>query len=470
MRATKIVATIGPASREPEVLEQMIDAGMDVARLNFSHGTVEEHAETMERIRRAAEHVGREVAVLQDLPGPKLRIGPIATGICELSTGAQLVLTTERIEGDCERLPVEWPGLPELVSKGDVAYLADGAIRLRVSSVSDGEVMTKVEVGGPVASRQGLNLPNVTMSLPAVSDDDLRMIDAGLEMGVDLVALSFVRRREDLQPVRERLETHGRDVPLIAKIEKPQAAENIEEILDASEGVMVARGDLGIELRIEEVPLVQKRILRLAGQKAKPAITATQMLESMVTSTRPTRAEVTDVANAIFDGTDAVMLSQETAVGHYPVQAVAMMASIAECTERELPYGRWLAERVPATNDESAAIAYGAVGAVYQLGLKALVTPTLTGRTATLLSGLRPHVPILALAQRPEVVRRLSLLWGVQARLHEEPQDTTDLLESAAAAAKEAGLAEAGDRIGITAGLPAGKSGGTNLFKVHRIE
>jgi pyruvate kinase len=470
MRATKIVATIGPASREPDVLERMIDAGMDVARLNFSHGTPEEHAETMERIRRAAEHVGREVAVLQDLPGPKLRIGPIENGICELNTGDRLVLTTERIEGDGDRLPVEWPGLPELMGEGDVAYLADGAIRLRVSSVSGGEVVTKVEVGGAVASRQGLNLPNVTMSLPAVSEDDLRMIDAGLEMGIDLVALSFVRRREDLDPVRERLEKHGRDVPLIAKIEKPQAADNIEEILDASEGVMVARGDLGIELRIEEVPLVQKRILHLAGKKAKPAITATQMLESMVTSTRPTRAEVTDVANAIFDGTDAVMLSQETAVGRHPVQAVAMMASIAETTERELPYGRWLTERVPTSNDESAAIAYGAVGAMYQLGLKALVTPTLTGRTATLLSGRRPHVPILALAQRRDVVRRLSLLWGVQARLHEEPQDTTDLLESCAEAAKQAGLAEPGDRIGITAGLPAGRSGGTNLFKVHRVE
>jgi pyruvate kinase len=469
MRATKIVATIGPASLEPDVLERMMAAGMDVARLNFAHGSPEQHAETVEKLRRAAERADRQVAVLQDIPGPKLRIGPVATGVCELHSGSQVVLTPERLEGDASRLPVEWPGLPEIMEEGDVAYLADGAIRLRVSEVSDGEVHARVEVGGTVASRQGLNLPNVTMSLPAVSEDDLRLIDAGVEMGVDIVALSFVRRREDLQPVRDRLAEHNRDLPLVAKIEKPQAASNAEEIVEAADGIMVARGDLGIELRIEEVPLVQKRLLQIAGRKAKFSITATQMLESMVNSTRPTRAEVTDVANAIFDGTDAVMLSQETAVGRYPVEAVAMMASIAECTERELPYARWFTERRIEDNDASAAIAYGAIGAVYQLGLKALVAPTLTGRTARLLSAHRPTVPILALAQRADVVRRCSLLWGVTARIHEEPQHTTDLLESAARAAKGAGLASEGDLIGITAGLPAGEAGGTNLFKVHRV-
>jgi pyruvate kinase len=470
MRSTKIVATIGPASSDPAMLERMIAAGMDVARLNFAHGSPEQHAETVEKIRRASESVGREVAVLQDVPGPKLRIGPVEDGVCELVAGSEVVLTTENAEGNSERLPVEWPGLPEIMGEGDVAYLADGAIRLRVTEVQDSEVHTQVEVGGSVASRQGLNLPNVTMSLPAVSEEDLRLIDAGIEMGVDLMALSFVRRREDLQPVHDRLAQHDRDVPLIAKIEKPQAAANAEEIIDAADGVMVARGDLGIELRIEEVPLVQKRILELAGAKGKPAITATQMLESMVSSTRPTRAEVTDVANAIFDGTDAVMLSQETAVGQHPDLVVEMMASIADCTEPELPYGRWLTERHIPAGDVSAAIAFGAVGAVHQLGLKVLVTPTLTGRTATLLSAFRPPVPILALAQRPDVVRRLSLLWGVRAVLHREPQDTPDLLESAAEVAKRVGLAEPGDRIGITAGLPAGRSGGTNLFKVHPVE
>ena len=469
MRSTKIVATIGPASRSVDTLERMIRAGMDVARLNFAHETPPEHAETVGMIRQAAEGVGREVAILQDVPGPKLRIGPVEGGVTELGTGSRIVLTPEQIEGNSERLPIAWPGLAEIMQPGDIAYLADGAIRLRVEEIHDSEVTAEVEVGGTLASRQGLNLPNVTTSLPAVSEDDLRLIDAGVEMGVDLLALSFVRRREDLEPVHERLRSHGRDIPVIAKIEKPQAAANAEEIVRAAQGIMVARGDLGIELRIEEVPLVQKRLLQICGRYAKPAITATQMLESMVHSSRPTRAEVTDVANAIFDGTDAVMLSQETAIGRYPVEAVAMMASIAETTERELPYARWLTERGSTDGDESATIAFGAAGAVFQLDLKAIVVPTITGRTAALISAHRPPVPILALSPRIDVVRRMSLLWGVRGELNEEPVATTELLEECAEFARRLGMAQAGDRIGITAGLPAGHAGGTNIFKVHTL-
>jgi pyruvate kinase len=470
MRSTKIVATIGPASHEPAVLEGMILAGMDVARLNFAHGTSEQHAETATRIRAAAERTDREVAILGDLPGPKLRIGPVAGGVAELARDARVVLTQEKIEGTAERLPVAWPGFSDLVEAGDVCYLADGAVRLRVDEVLDGEVVTKVEVGGSVASRQGLNLPNVTVSLPAVSAEDLALIDAGLEMGLDYFALSFVRRREDLDPVREHLGKHGAEVPLIAKVEKPQAAANGDEIIEAADGIMIARGDLGIELPIEEVPLVQKRLLALAGRRAKPTITATQMLESMVHSTRPTRAEVADVANAIFDGTDAVMLSQETAVGRHPVLAVEMMASIATTTERELPYGRWLAERGPQANNQYHAISFGAVGAVYQLGLKCIVAPTNTGTTARLISAYRPRAPVLALSPSHAVVRRCRLLWGVHPQLNEEPLDTLDLIEECADAACRAELAAKGDMIGITAGLPAGRSGGTNLFKVHTVE
>jgi pyruvate kinase len=470
MRSTKIVATVGPASREIHVLEQMIAQGMDVARLNFAHGEPEDHAETIDRIRKAAESVGREVGVLQDVPGPKLRIGPVRDGVVQLDNGSRVVLTPERIEGEPGRLPVAWLGLAEIMSPGDVAYLADGAIRLRVTDVSDGEVVTNVEVGGTVASRQGLNLPNVAMSLPAVSEDDLRLIDAGLEMGVDLIALSFIRRREDLDPVRARLAEGGRDVPVLAKIEKPQAASNADEIVEAADGVMVARGDLGIELPIEEVPLVQKKILHLAGQKAKPSITATQMLESMVQSSRPTRAEVADVSNAIFDGTDAVMLSQETAVGRDPAAAVHMMSQIAIATERELPYWRMLTERGLRGGDDEAAIAFGAVGAVYQLGLKALVCPTLTGKTARLISSHRPAVPTLALSPRLDVVRRCQIYWGVHALQREEPHETPELLEMCAEAVMGAGYAGPGDKVGLTAGLPAGLSGGTNLFKVHTLE
>ncbi|MDQ4071797.1 MAG: pyruvate kinase [Actinomycetota bacterium] len=470
MRSTKIVATIGPASRKPEVLERMVGAGLDVARLNFAHGTPAEHAETVAHIRAAAEKVGRVVAILGDLPGPKLRLGPVAGGVAVLGRGREVTLTQDQAEGTAERLPVAWRGLGELVDAGDVCYLADGAVRLRVKEVHDGDVNTEVEVGGSVASRQGLNLPNLTVSLPAVSEDDLALVDAGLDMGIDFLALSFVRRREDLEPVREHLRRRGRELPLIAKIEKPQAAANAEEIVEHADGVMIARGDLGIELPTQEVPLVQKRILAMAGRRAVPTITATQMLESMVHASRPTRAEVADVANAIFDGTDAVMLSQETAVGKYPVEAVEMMAAIAESTDRELPYGRWLAERGPQANNPYQAISFGAVGAVYQLGLKAIVSPTRTGATVRLISAYRPKAPVLALSMHPEVVRWCCLLWGVHARLNEEPQHTTDLIDSCAQAAVDEGLARPGDTIGITAGLPAGRSGGTNLFKVHVIE
>jgi pyruvate kinase len=470
MRFTKIVATIGPASREPDVLERMIRAGVDVVRLNFAHGTADEHTETAGRVREAAARVEREVAILGDVPGPKLRIGPVAGGVAELGRGSRVVLSQSGGEGTSERLPVAWQGFPDLVDAGDVLYLADGAVRLRVDEVSDGEVVAKVEVGGSVASRQGLNLPNLTVSLPAVSDDDIALIDAGIDMGLDLVALSFVRRQEDLDPVREHLAKRGCDLPLIAKIEKPQAAANGREIIDAADGIMIARGDLGIELPIEEVPLVQKRLLAVAGRAAKPTITATQMLESMVHSTRPTRAEVADVANAIFDGTDAVMLSQETAVGNYPVEAVEMMASIALAAERELPYGRWLAERGPQANNQYHAIAFGAVGAVYQLGLKCIVSPTNSGTTARLISAYRPKAPVLALSPSLDIVRRCQLLWGVKAALHEDVQETLDLIDTCARAALGAGLAEKGDKIGITAGLPAGKAGGTNLFKVHDVE
>ena len=452
------------------MLTAMVEAGMDVARLNFAHGTREQHAETAGRIRAAAERAGREVAILGDLPGPKLRIGPVAGGVAELARGSRVVLTPEPVDGTSARLPVAWDGFCELVDEGDVCYLADGAVRLRVEEIAGQDVMTTVEVGGSVASRQGLNLPNVTVSLPAVSAEDISLIDAGLEMGLDFFALSFVRRREDLDPVREHLADRGVEVPLIAKIEKPQAAANGEEIIDAADGIMIARGDLGIELPIEEVPLVQKRLLALAGRRAKPTITATQMLESMVHSTRLTRAEVADVANAIFDGTDAVMLSQETAVGRHPVLAVEMMASIARTTERELPYGRWLAERGPQANNQYHAIAFGAVGAVYQLGLKCIVSPTNTGTTVTLISAYRPRAPVLALSPRRDVVRRCKLLWGVHPKLHEQPLATLDLIEECAKVAVHSGIAKKGDKIGITAGLPAGTSGGTNLFKLHTIE
>jgi pyruvate kinase len=468
MRRTKIVATIGPASREPEVLTRMVQAGLDVARLNFSHGTREMHAENAERVRAAAQAAGRQVAILQDLPGPKLRIGALEGDRADLKPGETLHLLCGRSEaGDETRMSVSWPGLAEAVDPGDVVYLADGAIRLRVVRVrtGEGEIETQVEIGGSVASRQGLNIPGSTRGLEAVPAEDLEMLRFGESIGVDLVALSFVRSAADVESVRR----HTR-LPLIAKIEKPQAVSAAEEIIRAADCVMVARGDLGIELAIEEVPLAQKRLLRIAGQLARPSITATQMLDSMVASTRPTRAEATDVANAIFDGTDAIMLSQETAVGQYPVEAVAMMASIAERTEQALPYREWNLHRVRRdARDPAYTVAYTACQAANDLHLAALVCPTLSGRSARLISSHRPEIPIYALSPGRETVRRCGLMWGVRAASMRRHEVTEALIADAARRVVELGWVKPGERIGVTAGLPSGRPGTTSLLQIQRV-
>jgi pyruvate kinase len=468
-RRTKIVATIGPASREPEVLVRMVEAGMDVARLNFSHGSAEDHAEVATRVREAADRAGREVAVLQDLPGPKLRIGPLRDGLAELKPGDQVtfVCGTDGFEGDEGRMSITWAGLADTVEAGEIVYLADGAVRLRVKTTrpGDGEIDAEVEVGGSVASRQGLNIPGETAALPSVPEEDLKHLLVGERIGVDLVAVSFVRRAEDINFLRK----HTR-LPLIAKIEKPQAVQRAEEIVRAADCVMVARGDLGIEMRIEEVPIVQKQVLALAGALARPAITATQMLDSMVASSRPTRAEVADVANAILDGTDAVMLSQESAVGHYPVEAIQMMASIAERTELTAPYREWNERRVRRDRrDPAYTIAYTACRAAHELGLAALVCPTLSGRSARLISAHRPTVPIYALSPGHETVRRCGLMWGVRAASIARHDVTEDLIRASVARVVELGWVKPGERVGITAGLPSGRPGTTSLLQIQEV-
>jgi pyruvate kinase len=467
-RRTKIVATIGPASRDPETLVALVEAGMDVARFNFSHGSRELHAENAERVRAASNRVGRQVAILQDLPGPKLRIGALRGDIVELKPGERLRLLCGSTEiGDETRISVSWKGLAEAVDPDDVIYLADGAIRLRVGRVdaAGAEVETTVEVGGSVANRQGLNIPGSTRGLQAVPEEDLDMLRFGESIGVDVVALSFVRSAEDVEAVRG----HTR-LPLVAKIEKPQAVDDAEAIIRAADTVMVARGDLGIEMPIWQVPIVQKRLLHIAGQLARPSITATQMLDSMVNSSRPTRAEATDVANAILDGTDAVMLSQETAVGSYPVEAVAMMASIAEYTEASLPYERWNEGRVfRGTRDPAYTIAYSACAAARQLDLAALVVPTLSGRSARLISAHRPEIPIYCLSPGRETLRRCSLMWGVEAAWMRRHEVTEELIADAARRVVELGWVKPGQRVGITAGLPSGAPGTTSLFQVQTV-
>jgi pyruvate kinase len=467
MRRTKIVATIGPASREPETLVRMVAAGMDVARLNYSHGTLEEHAETVRRVRDAAGRVGRPVAILQDLPGPKLRIGPLHEDVVELTPGEQLTFTCgdEELAGDAHHMSISWAGLPDAVEPGSILYLADGSVRLRVVEVrgSDCEVDVEIEVGGAVASRQGLNIPGPVAALPSVPEEDLHLLAHGESIGVDMVALSFVQTPADVESVRD----HTR-LPLIAKMEKPQAVERAREILEAADYVMVARGDLGIELPIAQVPIVQKELLELAGFMARPSITATQMLDSMVSSSRPTRAEVADVANAILDGTDAVMLSQETAVGAYPVDAVEMMAAVAVQAEAIAPYERWNDSRVRRTESDPAyTIAHNLCDAARELRLDALVIPTLSGRSARLVSAHRPTVPIYALSPGRETVRRCCLMWGVQAASMPRHETTEALIADAARRVVELGWCERGKRVGITAGLPSGRPGTTSLFQIQ---
>jgi pyruvate kinase len=467
MRRTKIVATIGPASRDPATLVRMVEAGMDVARLNYSHGTLDEHAETVRLVRDAAGRAGRPVAILQDLPGPKLRIGPLAEDVVELTPGERLtfVCGDGDVPGDASRMSISWGGLPSAVAPDSILYLADGSVRLRVTDVHAAahEVEVEIEVGGAVASRQGLNIPGPVAALPSVPEEDLHLLRHGESIGVDMVALSFVQSPADVEFVRE----HTR-LPLIAKMEKPQAVEQAEEILRAADCVMVARGDLGIELPIAHVPIVQKQLLELAGRLARPSITATQMLDSMVHSSRPTRAEVADVANAILDGTDAVMLSQETAVGAHPVDAVAMMAAVAEQAESIAPYERWNESRVHRTHSDPAyTLAHNLCDAARELRLDALVIPTLSGRSARLVSAHRPTVPIYALSPGRETVRRCGLMWGVQAASMPRHETTEALIADAARRVVELGWCEPGQRVGITAGLPSGRPGTTSLVQIQ---
>jgi pyruvate kinase len=467
-RRTKIIATVGPASWQPQVLEQLVEAGADVFRLNFSHAGPERQAETIGAIRAAAERVGHEVSILGDLPGPKLRIGSMRGDVAELETGMHVTLTPEQVEGDEDTIPVQWAGVADL-DEDQLVYLADGAIRLRVGDKENEGVGAEVEVGGTLSSHKGMNIPG-GVDLPATTGVDLDWVDFAVDNGVDLLAVSFVSTAADLEPVTTRLKELKSRIPVIAKIERQEAARNAVEIVRAATGgIMVARGDLGIEVPLEQLPIEQKRLIRAAGRASKPSITATQMLASMVTARRPTRAEVTDVANAIYDGTDAVMLSEETAIGQNPVEAVEVMDRIARATEPGLPYGEWLFTRTDqATQEVADSVAQSAVAAVYRLGLKALVVPTNTGRTARLVSAHRPNVPVLAVSPYIETVRRVGLLFGITAVQSDFGTELRSLLGHCAGEAARRGIAEPGDLVAITAGLD-GQELGTNLFEVHRV-
>ena len=463
MSRTKIVCTIGPASRGPRTLERLIEAGMNVARLNFSHGSHEDHQETLQRIREAAERTGRAIAILQDLSGPKIRIGTIADGIAHLEDDAEFVLTTRAVEGNSREVSVSYADLPAELFAGDVLMLADGALELEVVEVSDTDIRCKVSVGGVLSSNKGINLPNSPTGLPCMTDKDREDLAFGLANGVDYVALSFVRRGDDVRMAKALITAYGAPTLLIAKIEKREAVEEIDDILEAADGIMVARGDLGIEIPLEQVPMVQKTLIAKANAAAKPVITATQMLGSMVTHPRPTRAEVTDVANAILDGTDAIMLSEETAVGEYPVRTVTIMKRICVHTELDFPYEHWI-HRYDLGRSHSIpeAISHAACQLSERMKAPAIVVFTGKGSTAHLISKFRPRARIVAVTPLPVAYRQLSLVWGVVPSMIDPLKSADKSVSLAMEIARTSGRVRSGERFVITGGVPVGEAGTTN--------
>ncbi len=470
-RKTKIVCTIGPSTSSAWVIKELLKAGMDVARINFSHGTHKDHASYIRALRQVAKQTGLPLAIMQDLPGPKDRTGKLKKGTVELRENSSLVLTTREILGDEHRVSVDSPGLPQSVKPGDIIFLDDGAIKLRVNATSDTDIECTVIAGGSLGEEKGINIPGVTRGAPAITEEDWRHLLFGLKNNVDFVALSFIRQANDVLRVRDFLQKRKKTPAIIAKIERREALDNLDEILEVADGAMVARGDLGIEIPIQRVPIVQKEIIHKCNRLGKPVIVATQMLESMVNAPRPTRAEVTDIANAIFDGADAVMLSEETAIGNYPVEAVSMMAQIAMEAEAALPYEEILASKgkdlQPQTDD---AISYAACHTANQLGAVAIIAFTSSGSTARRVSKYRPRVPVIAITPSQITQRQLSLSWGIQAVRIPEPSTISALFARGARIAKRVGLAQKGDLVVITGGVPIGISGSTNLLKVERVK
>lgn len=467
MPLTKIVCTIGPASQSPEIISALIQNGMNVARLNFSHGNRSEHEEKIRVIRKVSDELDQPVAILQDLAGPKIRVGLVPDPGVRLEAGRSFVLTNQPVEGTTEKVSVSYPNLPGVVKEGDPILLADGFIELVVKRVNRSEIYCEVVTGGLLTSHKGLNLPTRTIQTPSLTDKDREDLLFGLENDVDYVALSFIRTAEEIVKVKKIIQGRKKDTPVIAKIEKREAIEHIDEIMVAADGIMVARGDLGVEIPLEEVPVVQKMLIRRANALGKPVITATQMLHSMVESPRPTRAEATDVTNAVLDGTDAVMLSEETASGGYPVKAVQFMARIVESAERHFPHKRYL--QLTSKKDVSESVAYAACILANHLDARAIIAPTRSGQTARHISSFRPIQPIIALSPRQDTIRRLTLFWGCLPRLVADPKNTDDMIERSAQSALKTGYVSRGDLVVITAGHPVGVAGSTNMVRVKRL-
>jgi pyruvate kinase len=467
MRRAKIVGTFGPATSSYERAVAVIEAGLDVARLNMSHGSYEVHESVLSNIRKAAAHTERTVGVLVDLQGPKIRTGRFQNGREQLNPGAVFKITTRDVPGTAEIVSTTHSGLPGDVRPGDFLLIDDGKISLRATSVSADTVTTEVVVGGEISNNKGINLPGVAVNVPALSEKDEDDLRWALAHDVDMIALSFVRSARDISRVHEIMKEAGRFLPVIAKIEKPQAVAALEEIIDAFDGVMVARGDLGVELPLEQVPLVQKRAIELARRWAKPVIVATQMLESMVSSPRPSRAEASDVANAVLDGADALMLSGETSVGDYPIETVETMARIIESTEEN---GM---DRIPSLgtrpHTHSGAVVRAALDIAELLGSKYVCVFTESGDTLRRVSRLRSRIPALAFATNPEIMRRMSLVWGAQSFQVSKVKHTDEMVRQVDEMVLSKGICRVGDEVVIVAGTPPGIPGSTNSLRVHRV-
>ncbi len=464
-KRTKIIATIGPASSSPAIVARLIRAGMDAARVNFSHGDWNDHTRRIRRIRHEAEKMGKQIAIIQDLQGPKLRVGAVQNDAVILKRGDALVLTTRKVIGTSTLLSVAYPRLTKDLKAGDQILLDDGRLELKVVTKAAGGLRCKVVRGGVLGSHKGVNLPGAKLSLPSLSHKDKADLRFGIAQGVDYIALSFVRTANDITATRQFLKMHGVDIPIIAKIEKPEAIRNLDEIIRAADGIMVARGDLGVEMSPEQVPLLQKKIINACNLAEKPVITATQMLESMIESPQPTRAEASDVANAILDGTDCVMLSGETAMGKYPVQAVEVMARIAVQAETSLsPIPPDVRISGP---DES--VAHAACRAAEEQHAKAIVTFTQSGSTALLVAKHRPRMSIIAATPFEHIARKISLYWGVTPVILKTKKTTDNMIASVERIMFEKKLAKLRDLIVITAGVPIGVAGSTNMMKIHRV-
>lgn len=471
MRGTKIVCTLGPSSNTIAVIDQLLDAGMSAARLNFSHGTHQDHAKMIANIRQVSKKRRRFLPILADLQGPKIRTGRLAGGgPVRLSQGATLRLCAARVSGDRTAVSVDYPRLAEELGEGDRVLIDDGAIELRVSRVEDRDLITEVVHGGLLAERKGVNVPGAALRLTSLTAKDKRDLAFALEQGVDYVALSFVRSASDVRKLKKLIAAVQSAVHVIAKIEKPQAIEAIDEILEVSDGVMIARGDLGVEISPWRVPVEQKNIIEKARLAKKPAITATQMLQSMIDRPVPTRAEAGDVANAVFDGSDALMLSGETAAGRYPVEAVRMMSRIIESAEASAPLPNRRGERTASGGDDlSEAVARSATLLAEDLGAKYIVVYTESGYTARLVSKYRPRCSVLGLSRHEAICRRMKLLWGVRAKQLDQVPNLDALVAKAQARLLKAGWVARGDLILVVAGTPFQITGKTDLIKLHRI-